>query len=225
MLSMLRWRVGRSGHGVDGALWGVLSLHFVPRLMLFFLPCLLLLMGCGSGKRAGKRGDVAPPMMDAQPLEGRLTPVPIGGGNARMAAPPLVVYRMREPLENYVPVGLGASGGNTIVSYPAPSDVHEGQRPTPLTEGYWLDNRGVSPYSAFTRFTYGEYVALEGVTQEFLLKNIKCYAPFSAFYVCPLRGEGSRAEQAQYYVDHGFEGCECRTADVVPLREVEGPGR
>ena len=56
-------------------------------------------------------------------------------------------------------VGLSADG-TRIVSYPAVSDVRGLPYPTPLADGYLLDNRGIGRNVAFLSYTYEEYAAL-----------------------------------------------------------------
>lgn len=73
--------------------------------------------------------------------------------------PRAVAYRMSGDYADNVPVTLAADG--SLQSYPAPSDIHESLRPIPLSGGWWLDRRGVSARSVFTRYTYAGYAALE----------------------------------------------------------------
>lgn len=73
--------------------------------------------------------------------------------------PKAVAYRMSGPYADNVPVEINSAGD--IVSYPAPSDLSEASMPIDLGDGWWLDRRGVSENSVFTRFTYAEYRALK----------------------------------------------------------------
>ncbi len=73
--------------------------------------------------------------------------------------PKAVAYRMSGPYAANVPVSVNASGD--IVSYPAPSDLGPDSEPVDLGGGWWLDRRGVSVNSVFTRYTYAEYRALK----------------------------------------------------------------
>lgn len=57
-----------------------------------------------------------------------------------------------------VPVTLAPDGA--IISYPAPTDLTDRSTPLPLADGWWLDRRGISANSVFTRYTYSEYRAL-----------------------------------------------------------------
>ena len=58
-----------------------------------------------------------------------------------------------------VPV-LMEEGRTRILAYPAPSDLKTGDvlcLPTPLEDGYLLDNRGIGLNVAFLAYTYEEY--------------------------------------------------------------------
>lgn len=81
---------------------------------------------------------------------------PVTGGGAQQL-PRAKAYRMNGDYAANVPVQVGADGN--ITSYPAPADVR-GQEPVALAGGWWLDRRGISRRSVFTRYTYGEYAAL-----------------------------------------------------------------
>ena len=75
-----------------------------------------------------------------------------------ITAPKAVAYRMSGDYADNVPVTLAADG--VIISYPAPGDLTDRSAPLPLTDGWWLDRRGISANSVFTRYTYSEYRAL-----------------------------------------------------------------
>lgn len=80
------------------------------------------------------------------------------GGSASMAIPKAVAYRMTGDYANNVPITLTATG--RIANYPAPSDITPSQKPVDLGNGWWLDRRGISDASVFTRYTYEEYSRL-----------------------------------------------------------------
>lgn len=75
-----------------------------------------------------------------------------------VSAPKAVAYRMSGDYADNVPVTLAADGA--IISYPAPGDLTDLSAPLPLADGWWLDRRGISANSVFTRYTYSEYRAL-----------------------------------------------------------------
>lgn len=81
---------------------------------------------------------------------------------AAVASPRLLIYKMSKDYSQNVPVIL-SSDKETIVSYPHPRDVYTNGKlalPTPLQNGYWLDNRGIAKNVAFLSYTYEEYAAL-----------------------------------------------------------------
>lgn len=89
------------------------------------------------------------------------TPVRVNGSAPRSvtAIPKAVIYRTNGDFNNLVPVTMTPSG-KSLLSYPAPSDINGSQLPLQLIDGYLLDRRGISAYTAFTKFTYSEYSAL-----------------------------------------------------------------
>jgi hypothetical protein len=75
---------------------------------------------------------------------------------------PAIIYKTRADYSLYVPITLDSSK-KEIVSFPGAKDIyHKGEfaYPIPLKKGYWLDNRGVGPNSAFLFVTYEEYPKL-----------------------------------------------------------------
>lgn len=80
-------------------------------------------------------------------------------GNTRQAGPPVIIYKTTRDYSRNVPVTLNADG-TKIVSYPAVSDVRSLPYPTPLADGFLLDNRGIGQHVAFLSYTYEEYAAL-----------------------------------------------------------------
>lgn len=75
---------------------------------------------------------------------------------------PAIIYKTRVNYSRNVPVTMNADK-TEIIAYPAPADVYRNGKlayPTPLADGYLLDNRGVSPNSVFLKLTYEEYSKL-----------------------------------------------------------------
>ena len=62
-------------------------------------------------------------------------------GNTRQAGPPVIIYKTTRDYSRNVPV--------TLLPYP-----------TPLADGFLLDNRGIGQHVAFLSYTYEEYAAL-----------------------------------------------------------------
>jgi hypothetical protein len=75
------------------------------------------------------------------------------------ALPHILVYKTRKDYTHRVPVGMDASK-TRIVSYPHPSDLSH-TLPTPLSDGYLLDNRGIGPNVVFLTYTYEAYCKLK----------------------------------------------------------------
>ena len=70
---------------------------------------------------------------------------------------PALLYKTKGDYADLVPVTL-SEDRLSIVAYPAPSDLAGHlPRPTALAQGYWLDNRGIGPNTAFLKLTYADY--------------------------------------------------------------------
>lgn len=116
-------------------------------------------------------------------------------GRPSMALPKARIYRMTGPYKDNVPVSLGSDG--QIISYPAPADISEAQRPLPLRDGWWLDRRGVGEGSVFTRYTYAEYAALkEAPSPEDLKKAVIPGARVVGVTVLPITLEQALSDTA-----------------------------
>ncbi|MCM1070978.1 MAG: hypothetical protein NC210_08180 [[Clostridium] fimetarium] len=120
----------------------------------------ILASGCNAAKQGGSEaalgaGTDAPTLA----VESRPMSAPNERGSAPALIPKAVAYRMSGPYAANVPVTVNAAG--EIVSYPAPSDLAPDSEPIDLGGGWWLDRRGVSDNSVFTRYTYAEYRALK----------------------------------------------------------------
>jgi hypothetical protein len=82
---------------------------------------------------------------------------------SNIAEPPTVVYKTKGNYNNLVPVLL-SDDKLEIISYPHPNDLKVGDAlalPTPLSEDYLLDNRGIGPNVAFLKMSYEDYSKLE----------------------------------------------------------------
>lgn len=129
--------------------------------------------GCSTPAATGEAGQLR-----REPVAVAVSPSKAHSGNNRpvsgrpaMALPKARIYRMTGAYADNVPITLGPDG--RIVSYPAPTDISNTQRPLPLRDGWWLDRRGVGAGSVFVRYTYSEYAALrEAPSLEALKKAI-----------------------------------------------------
>lgn len=132
----------------------------------------------------------------------QLTPVAATGTlqTPRMAAPapPAFIYKMKADYSQLVPVMMDKSRSR-IVSYPAPSDLRRGNRlatPTPLDNGFWLDNRGIGETVAFLSYTYEEYAAMEAApSMDELMKHIIERYPLTEFHYLTLPPAQRTAER------------------------------
>ena len=78
------------------------------------------------------------------------------------ALPHIVIYKTSKDYRHNVPVLL-SDDKMQIVSYPHPSDLFFNENlalPSPLNNGYFLDNRGINQNVAFLKYTYEEYTSL-----------------------------------------------------------------
>jgi len=121
------------------------------------------------------------------------------------ALPPIVVYKTTKDYSKNVAITL-SDDKKTIVSYPATSDVSARSYPTALRKGYWLDNRGISPNTAFLSITYEEYAKLKKTpgTEE-LYQMIIDKNPIKKMYICGF-GSGSVSE-LNVLIKKKFKGC------------------
>ncbi len=114
-----------------------------------------------SGCHAAHSGHALSASGDSEPAQqlvvAKVQPITHECGTASFM-PKAVAYQMSGPYADNVPVQVNASGD--IVSYPAPTDISDASTPIDLGDGWWLDRRGISDNSVFTRFTYKEYRAM-----------------------------------------------------------------
>ncbi len=104
--------------------------------------------------------------------------------NLSMAIPPTIIYKAAKKYADLVPITL-SEDKQIIVSYPDPRDISERSKPTYLKKGYYLDNRGISPNTAFIALTYEEYAQLKTAPSiEQLMKLIVNRNPIKKMYRC-----------------------------------------
>jgi len=120
----------------------------------------MLTSGCGTKKEAvGSEENPLLPLPVSHEGRGHII-----GSEERIAGkavnhlPKGVVYRMSGNYADNVPITLTPQG--TLQSYPAPTDLCAESTPVQLYGGWWLDRRGVSSRTVFTRYTYSEYAAM-----------------------------------------------------------------
>lgn len=128
-----------------------------------------------------------------------------------MVNEPFVIYKTKANYFNKVPVSMNKEK-TVIVSYPAPSDLRINGKlsiPTPLIDGYLLDNRGIGFSVAFTSYTYKEYAALKQAPSiEELFERILDNDPLLELYNCSknLKIKGD-SEKINKMVKKGFKAC------------------
>lgn len=148
----------------------------------------VLLTSCRSAKQetTGVSG------MQKIEMTDRLKPQWVGGGSAAVASPVVYVYKTKADYFHHVPV-LMDEARTRILSYPAPGDLKLGdglRLPTPLDQGYLLDNKGIGPNVAFLTYTYEEYSRLpEAPSMEELMTHILDKYPLSELRACGRRAD------------------------------------
>lgn len=125
--------------------------------------------------------------------------------------PQALVYKTVNDYSLHVPV-LMNEDKTEIVSFPAPGDLsYRGKPAVPvsLTDGYWLDNRGIGIYVAFLEYTYEEYSQLpETPSREDLMKRIIDQNPLCELWSCGLRSQyRDEITELNELIRAGFPGC------------------
>ncbi|RGN31411.1 hypothetical protein [Bacteroides oleiciplenus] len=153
--------------------------------------CLLLgVSACGTSKKQSKKENVKTEEISMNQQDTRKDL--IMGGSPASTSPVVYIYKMKADYSNLVPVIMDG-GRSRIVSYPHPKDLFRGKElclPTPLVQGYWLDNRGIGPNVAFLTYTYEEYSKLPvAPSMEDLLANIADKYPLLEIHACGRRAD------------------------------------
>ena len=108
-----------------------------------------------------------------------------GTTQATNTGTPTVVYKTKADYSQFVPVTLSADKSQ-IVAYPIAKDLYYNSKlakPIQLKNGYWLDNRGINPNSAFLDITYEEYLKNDDIMPlAELYKHITNKDPFTEIY-------------------------------------------
>lgn len=130
-----------------------------------------------------------------------------GGAHESAYIPKARIYRTNGDYDSLVPVTLDASR-TKLISFPAPSDLKSGL-PVKLDEGFLLDNRGIGENTAFTRWTYAEYSAMESApSPQEIMKNIIPDARVTEIYEMPFTvGTPDAAERSNKLIEEGLPGC------------------
>lgn len=134
--------------------------------------------------------------------------------------PKAVVYRTNGPFADNVPVTMNRDRSR-IVSFPDPSDVRGASAPVLLADGYLLDRRGVGINTAFTRYTYSEYAAMESAPSVERLREMVIPGSIVTDLVklpFPLSTALSDTARVNRIIRQGFPDCE-----VVVERKAVAP--
>ena len=88
--------------------------------------------------------------------------------------------------------------------------MSERSKPTYLKKGYYLDNRGISPNTAFIALTYEEYAQLKTAPSiEQLMKLIVNRNPIKKMYRCDkIFDARENTDKLIEIIDNKFANCE-----------------
>lgn len=145
----------------------------------------------------------------SQPEPGKMT-LPVIGSEVQVM-PPAIVYQVSggEAGIDLVPITLTADG-KSVLSYPAPSDLNEGQTPIELGDGWWLDRRGIGPNSVFTTYTYEQYEAMkQAPSVSELMDHIDRHVRITRMISLPISAAEAASDPAvaRAYTESGFADC------------------
>lgn len=122
----------------------------------------------------------------------------------RFPGPPTIVYKTRKNYNDKVAVILSPDKSE-IINYPSPSDIDTSNVfPTPLADGFLLDNRGIDPNIAFLSMTYAQYAKLpKAPSKEELYKMIIDKNPIKEMCNCGNRKSiNNPVSQINYLITH-----------------------
>jgi hypothetical protein len=125
--------------------------------------------------------------------------------------PKIRIYKTTKDYSTFVPVILDESR-TKIVSYPHPTDIYYAGKlayPTPLQNGYLLDNRGIGPNVAFLNIDYENYSRLKSApSMTDMLKSILDNNPLLELWECGSLTETSgNVDKLNDLISKGFPGC------------------
>ena len=134
---------------------------------------------------------------------------------SNISEPPTVVYKTKGNYNNLVPVLLSVDKSE-IISYPHPNDLKVGDvlsLPTPLSEDYLLDNRGIGPNVAFLKLSYEDYSKLENApTLKELYELIIDKDPLTELCDCGVKTAFTdETKQLNKLIDNSKIGTTCKT--------------
>ncbi len=176
--------------------------HAMKQSVLLLPALVVVAAGCSSQRQSAPQAGATP--APAPPLATVVAPPDRGGtirsqeriGESAVSMMPKgQVYRMSGDYARNVAITLAADG--TVQSYPAPTDITPSSAPVELDGGWWLDRRGVTDRSVFTRYTLQEYAALkEAPTPAELLAAVIPGARVTAVMKLPVTTREALADTA-----------------------------
>lgn len=128
--------------------------------------------------------------------------------------PQAIIYKTKQNFDKNVPVTL-SDDKTKIVAYPHPKDViiqGELAYPTKLSNGYLLDNKGITEHTAFLKFSYQEYSQLEKAPSlDELFASIIEKEPFLELYNCGNRFtfKNGISDINKLIENNGLKECKC----------------
>lgn len=139
--------------------------------------------------------------------------------------PAAIVYKTTKNYDNNVPVMMNEAR-TAIVSYPDPRDVYRNGKPTcptPLANGYLLDNRGIGANVAFLSYTYEEYHQLaKAPSLSELMEHIIDKYPLAEAWNCGLRSQyKEEVKELNRHIENQFKGCKSIQAQSVTLPSIK----
>lgn len=160
----------------------------------------ICLLSCQSGKTT-----------TIDPVQTKTLPEPMVREIVFKSGPQAIVYKTTKDYSDLVPVIMDDTK-TKIVSYPAPSDVYYNgklAKPTPLKDGYLLDNRGINANVVFLKYTYEEYSKLEQApSTEEMLSKIADKSPLTELIDCGVRSQYlNETDEINALIDAKFRGC------------------
>jgi ABC-type Fe3+-hydroxamate transport system substrate-binding protein len=126
------------------------------------------------------------------------------------ALAPLIIYKTKADYSNNIPITLNDKK-DIIVSYPSVRDIIiNGQPALPdkLSNGFLLDNLGVSPNTVYTSYTFEEYAKLKEIPAiEELKKRIIDYDPIIEMYNCGKRVDFKSTKDINTLINSKLKNC------------------
>lgn len=174
-------------------------------VFLMLVTCGAVLCGCKARTATGQsHGNTVIRPATGVKMPGTVCP---GMAGEKGQYPMARIYQMNGDWSDLVPVGMR---GSELVSFPAPGDLSASSRPIRLTDGYWLDSRGVGAGTAFTRYTYDQYMTLPAPPdKQTLISAIVPGARVTRVVELPFPLQTARADTAAVnaLIREGLPGC------------------